>query len=91
MMDYLRSGWAISLSVAIDFTASNGELSSPDSLHYINPYDPSRMTSYEQAIFQVGNILEAYDADKQFPVFGFGAIPRYIGSEQISHCFHLNG
>ena len=27
MVDYLRSGWIVSLSVAIDFTASNGELS----------------------------------------------------------------
>lgn len=91
MMDYLRSGWGICLSVAIDFTASNGELSSPSSLHYIDPYNPAKMTSYEQAIFQVGSILETYDADKQFPVFGFGAIPRFIGIETISHCFHLNG
>lgn len=91
MMDYLRSGWIICLSVAIDFTASNGELSDPSSLHYINPYDPNKMTPYEQAIFQVGKILEPYDNDRKFPVFGFGAIPRFMGVEDISHCFHLNG
>jgi hypothetical protein len=32
-LEYLRSGWGINMSVAIDFTASNGEISDPDSLH----------------------------------------------------------
>ena len=32
-VDYLRSGWQISLSVAIDFTASNGQINDPTSLH----------------------------------------------------------
>jgi hypothetical protein len=32
-LEYLRSGWAVNMSVAIDFTASNGELVEPDSLH----------------------------------------------------------
>jgi hypothetical protein len=27
---------------------------------------------YEQAIIEVGNILEQYDSDKRYPVFGFG-------------------
>lgn len=34
-VDYLRSGWQLSLSVAIDFTASNGQVSDPTSLHKI--------------------------------------------------------
>jgi hypothetical protein len=91
MMDYLRSGWVISLSVAVDFTASNGELSESTSLHYIDPHNPNIMTAYEQAIFQVGKILEPYDYDKQFPVYGFGAKPRFMGLDEVSHCFHLNG
>lgn len=33
-MEYLRSGWAINLSLAIDFTASNKELFEKDSLHF---------------------------------------------------------
>ena len=33
-VDYLRSGWAVSLVAAIDYTASNGEPSNPSSLHY---------------------------------------------------------
>ena len=31
--DYLRSGWQMSLSVAIDFTASNGQVTDGSSLH----------------------------------------------------------
>jgi hypothetical protein len=85
MVDYLRSGWKISLSVAIDFTASNGELSDSYSLHYVDASNPLKMTAYELAILQVGNILEAYDDDKMFPVFGFGAKPRYMGIDQVLH------
>ena len=33
-MEYLRSGWAINMSIAIDFTASNGEIFEQDSLHW---------------------------------------------------------
>src|SRR3569833_1630604 len=32
-MEYLRSGWFINLSCAIDFTASNKDVEMPDSLH----------------------------------------------------------
>jgi hypothetical protein len=27
----------------------------------------------------VGGVLEPYDYDKKFPVFGFGGIPRFSG------------
>lgn len=33
-LSILRSGWQLSISCSIDFTASNGELSDPDSLHF---------------------------------------------------------
>ena len=36
-VDYLRGGIHISLAVAIDFTASNGQQSHPQSLHYNGP------------------------------------------------------
>lgn len=91
MIDFMRSGWKISLNVSIDFTASNGELSDSRSLHYIDPSNPLKMTPYEQAIFQVGNILEPYDDDRMFPVFGFGAKPRYMGIDEVLHWFNLNG
>lgn len=85
-LDYLRGGWGISLQVAIDFTGSNGEYHKPDSLHYLGGNN-----QYEHAIRSVGTILEAYDSDKSFPVYGFGGIPRYMGAAQVSHCFPLNG
>ena len=85
-VDYLRSGWAISLVCAIDYTGSNGTPTSPSSLHFLGPGN-----QYESALGMVGSIVEPYDADKSFPVFGFGGIPRHMGINSTSHCFALNG
>jgi hypothetical protein len=86
-LQYLRSGWGISLSVAIDYTGSNGDYLNPSSLHYLGGYN-----QYEQAIRSVGTVLENYDSDKKFPVYGFGGVPRFIPNHmQVSHCFPLNG
>ena len=41
------------------------------------------------AILSVGSILEQYDSDKKYPVFGFGG--RLQESMKVSHCFALNG
>lgn len=87
--DFLKSGWKINLIVAIDFTASNGEVSTPNSLHHIDV--SGKLNDYQDAIRQVGNILELYDYNRQYPCFGFGGIPRYTGVNKVSHCFHLNG
>ncbi|CAI2365621.1 unnamed protein product [Moneuplotes crassus] len=87
--DFLHSGWKMNLSVCVDFTASNGEVTEPSSLHYLNP--TGEVNDYQNAIRQVGNILELYDYNRQYPCYGFGGIPRYSGSNQVSHCFHLNG
>ena len=38
-VEYLRSGWQMSLSVAIDFTASNGKIEDERSLHYPSEYN----------------------------------------------------
>lgn len=85
-IDFLRDGLQISLIIAIDFTGSNGEYSYDDSLHHLSPTEKNQ---YEQAIYQVGNILEVYDSDKKFPVFGFGGIP--LPSSDVEFCFPLNG
>ena len=84
-IDYLRAGVQLSLSIAIDYTGSNGEYSDSNSLHHLNPSNPNQ---YERAILEVGTILEAYDNDKQFPVFGFGGVPH--GEHNANHCFPLN-
>lgn len=44
--------------IAIDFTGSNGDPSSPQSLHYINP---EGYNEYLTAIWAVGNIIQDYD------------------------------
>lgn len=36
-LDYIFGGCEIDLQVAIDFTASNGEITKPSSLHYMSP------------------------------------------------------
>jgi len=45
-------------------------------------------TLYEQALSAVGQIVEDYDSDKQFPVLGFGARIPPLGV--VSHEFHVN-
>jgi len=85
-LDYVWGGCEISLIAAIDFTASNGHPSDPNSLHHINPAAPNE---YKQAIMAVGEILAYYDTDKMFPVYGFGA--KLPSTNAVSHCFALNG
>eukprot|EP01129_Flabellula_baltica_P002827 TRINITY_DN1272_c0_g1_i1.p1 TRINITY_DN1272_c0_g1~~TRINITY_DN1272_c0_g1_i1.p1 ORF type:complete len:755 (-),score=168.13 TRINITY_DN1272_c0_g1_i1:67-2331(-) len=85
-LDYIAGGMEMNLLLAIDFTASNGNPTYPNSLHYNNPSKPNE---YAQAIQAVGEILLNYDSDRMVPVYGFGAKvpPNY----QVSHCFALNG
>uniref|UniRef100_A0A2P2M5T9 Protein BONZAI 1-like n=1 Tax=Rhizophora mucronata TaxID=61149 RepID=A0A2P2M5T9_RHIMU len=85
-LDYLRGGCELSFMVAIDFTASNGNPRLPDSLHYIDP--SGRLNAYQQAIVEVGEVLQFYDSDKRFNAWGFGARPI---DGPVSHCFNLNG
>ncbi len=73
--------------MAIDFTASNGDPSDPQSLHYMDPR--GRPNDYVQAIRAVGQVLEFYDTDKMFPVYGFGG--RLNTNLPADHCFALNG
>lgn len=49
----------MAFTVAIDFTASNGNPSQPNSLHYINPYGGPNQ--YTMAIQAVGEIIQDYD------------------------------
>jgi hypothetical protein len=47
-----------------------------------------RLNPYQAAIVAVGEVLEFYDSDKQFPAWGFGG---KLGTQPVSHCFALNG
>jgi len=88
----------ISLIVAIDFTGSNGDPSEQTSLHYIDPnaslnVEGAFYNEYQRAIMAVGNVLQPYDTDKMFPVFGFGAKLRQSDGHfsACNHCFPLGG
>ncbi|KAG0245579.1 Copine-8 [Mortierella sp. GBA43] len=68
-IDFISGGGTLGLTVAIDFTQSNGDYADPSSLHY-KSRDGENL--YTRAIRSVGNILQCYDTDKKFPVYGFG-------------------
>uniref|UniRef100_M3Y7J6 Copine-7 n=1 Tax=Mustela putorius furo TaxID=9669 RepID=M3Y7J6_MUSPF len=84
-LDYIMGGCQIHFTVAIDFTASNGDPRNSCSLHYINPFQPNE---YLQALLAVGEICQDYDSDKRFSALGFGARipPKY----EVSHDFAIN-
>uniref|UniRef100_A0A4W3HY66 Copine-3 n=1 Tax=Callorhinchus milii TaxID=7868 RepID=A0A4W3HY66_CALMI len=84
-LDYIMGGCQMNFTVGVDFTGSNGDPRSPDSLHHISP---NGLNEYLMAIWSVGMVVQDYDSDKLFPAFGFGAqIPP---SWQVSHEFPLN-
>lgn len=85
-LEYVFGGCEIGLSIAIDYTLSNGNPNQPNSLHYLD----MNKNEYLKATRAVGSILQYYDSDKQIPVFGFGAaIPPY--TNKANHCFAVNG
>ncbi|XP_065410454.1 copine-8 isoform X3 [Chrysemys picta bellii] len=85
-LDYIKGGTQINFTVAIDFTASNGNPAQPTSLHYMNPY---QLNAYGMALKAVGEIIQDYDSDKMFPALGFGA--KLPPDGRVSHEFALNG
>ena len=84
-IDYIKNGVQIKLSIGIDFTASNGGINEPNSLHFISQ---GGFNDYEQAIRQCGLIMAFYDYDQQFPVYGFGAVINNIPKPNM--CFNIN-
>ncbi|XP_068658278.1 protein BONZAI 3-like isoform X2 [Aristolochia californica] len=85
-LDYISSGFQLNFIVAVDFTASNGNPRLPGSLHYIDP--SGRLNAYQQAILEVGEVIQFYDSDRHFPAWGFGG---KLHNDSVSHCFNLNG
>uniref|UniRef100_A0A671YFD3 Copine-3 n=1 Tax=Sparus aurata TaxID=8175 RepID=A0A671YFD3_SPAAU len=69
-LDYVMGGCQINFTVGIDFTGSNGDPRSPNSLHYMSP---DGLNQYLSALWSVGQVVQDYDTDKLFPAFGFGA------------------
>lgn len=82
-LDYIMGGTQINFCCAIDFTASNGQQVDPGSLHFIS----TNLNQYQRCIHMVGDVLEFYDHDKEFPTWGFGGVTRPGGPAE--HCFNL--
>uniref|UniRef100_A0AAR2J8E7 C2 domain-containing protein n=1 Tax=Pygocentrus nattereri TaxID=42514 RepID=A0AAR2J8E7_PYGNA len=76
-LDYIMGGCQIQFTVAIDFTASNGDPRNSCSLHYIHPYQPNE---YLKALVAVGEICQDYDSVLHFILYSF----------QVSHDFAIN-
>ena len=83
-MDFLQGGLEMKMFVAVDFTGSNGDPRTPNSLHFMRP---GAFNEYQQAIVSVGEILSNYDQLRQFACYGFGGVVNRV----VSHCFALNG
>ena len=77
------------MTLAVDFTGSNGDPTDSNSLHSMNG-----MNQYRSSLWTVGEILLAYDYDKLVPSYGFGAklrYPRLNSENQTIHCFPMSG
>ncbi|XP_056269736.1 copine-1-like isoform X4 [Pseudoliparis swirei] len=59
-LDYVMGGCQINFTVGIDFTGSNGDPRSPDSLHYMSPDGLNQSLS---ALWSVGNVVQDYDTE----------------------------
>lgn len=75
--------------IAIDFTGSNGDPRTPQSLHSMA--DPARPNEYVRALTAVGSVLASYDPTEQFAALGFGGELPGSGQRSVSHNFSLNG
>ena len=83
-LDYIRGGCQLNFMVAIDFTGLMAFHHHQD--HYIDPMNHV-LNEYQQAILSVGPVVQEYDSDKRFPVYGFGA---QINGK-TSHAFLIGG
>jgi hypothetical protein len=88
-LDYIFGGCEISVHVAIDYTLSNGPVSDPSSLHFLN--NQNFINEYTAAIQAVLGIIQDYDTDQMYPVYGFGGKLPGAPDAAASHCFALNG
>ena len=78
-----KEGLNIDLSIAIDFTGSNGDPYYSSSLHYISD---GFVNNYEKSIRACADILSIYNKNDEYDVYGFGA---NLNGEFLS-CFNIN-
>jgi len=87
-LDYVRGGLEVRMTIAIDFTRSNGGPTNPASHH--STAHQADDSAYASVIRSLGEVIQKYDTDNMFPVYGFGAKipPSY---SVCSNCFALTG
>ncbi|KAK0410430.1 hypothetical protein QR680_005129 [Steinernema hermaphroditum] len=83
-LEYVTGGTRLDFAVAIDFTASNGQVNDPRSLHYID----TSLNEYQMAIRAIADICAPYNPTQVFEAMGFGA--KVNRSPYVDHCFPLN-
>jgi len=90
-IDYVRGGQQLKVMLGVDFTGSNKEPSNPASLHAVNPQ--LGLNEYQKAMSAVCQILQNYDVDQVFPMYGFGGVPHYptLNMTSASNCFPCTG
>uniref|UniRef100_A0A8C7DNF5 Copine-4 n=1 Tax=Oncorhynchus kisutch TaxID=8019 RepID=A0A8C7DNF5_ONCKI len=90
-LDYIMGGCQIQFTVAIDFTASNGDPKNSCSLHYIHPYQPNE---YLKALVAVGEICQDYDSsipeDITLCCEACLCVNSTLTRSQVSHDFAVN-
>ena len=78
-----KEGLNIDLSIAIDFTGSNGDPQYIYSLHHIKN---GFVNNYEKSIRACADILSIYNKNDEYDVYGFGA---NLNGE-FKRCFNIN-
>ena len=101
LMNYMKRGWVLNCSIAIDFTLSNGPITDLKSKHRQDKRRVDEMNQYEKAIYEIGSVLQKYAFQGDFVMYGFGGIPRYLGKnyqckseQELQHavkCWNLAG
>ncbi|KAJ3339951.1 hypothetical protein HDU93_007614 [Gonapodya sp. JEL0774] len=92
----------IAVTVAVDFTSSNGKPNEPSSLHYFSPTTPPTPSLYESTLRLLlhSTPLESFDRTHRITAVGFGArfkdghSPAMFplnGNNKDSHCEGLEG
>lgn len=81
LLNYMKNGWVLNCTIAIDFTLSNGLITHFNSKHRQDSKRAGEMNQYEKAIYEVGSVLQKYSFSGKFVMYGFGGIPKYLGSD----------
>lgn len=87
--DCIVNGTEFDISIAVDFTISNGAASNPNSFHQLSGFN-----HYRKAMELILDVMFNFDKEEKVALYGFGAKIKGIkefDEEEINHCFPLSG